>query len=101
VSLRIVFAPEAETQLGELYDYIASEPLPRLPDATGEELIDYCEGLAVVPTSGSARNDIRPGLRTTPYRKRAVSAFAVSGERLMVGVFHGDRDYKWALGLDD
>lgn len=102
MSLQVVFAPEAETQLGELYDYIASRATPEVAGRYVEELIDYCEGLAVFPTRGSARDDIRPGLRTTSYRKRTLIAFAVSGERLMVvGVFHGGRDYESALGLDD
>lgn len=102
MSLRVVFAPEAETQIGELYDYIASRATAEVAGRYVDELIDSCEGLAVFPTRGSARDDIRPGLRTTSYRKRTVIAFAVSGERLMVvGVFHGGRDYESALGLDD
>jgi toxin ParE1/3/4 len=102
VSLRVVFAPEAEAQLGELYDYIAGRATPEVAGRYVEGVIDYCEGLAVFPTRGSARDDIRPGLRTTSYRKRTVIAFAVSGDRLMiVGLFHGGPDYESALGLED
>lgn len=102
MSLRVVFAPEAEAQLGELHDYIARRATSDIAGRYVEELIDYCEGLAVFPTRGFARDDIRPGLRTTSYRKRTVIAFALSADQLMiVGVFHGGGDYESALGLED
>ena len=57
-------------------------------------MIDYCEGLAVYPIRGTARDDIRPGIRTTSYKKRTVIAFAVAEDAVLaLGVFHGGRDY--------
>jgi plasmid stabilization system protein ParE len=46
------------------------------------------------------RDDIRPGLRITHYRKRTVIAFAVDTHAQQVsilGVFHGGQDYETAL----
>lgn len=102
MSLHVVFAPEAEGQLDELYRYIADRATAQIADRYVTQVIDYCEGLGIYPTRGSARDDIRPGLRATSYKKRTVIAFAVLEDRLLiVGIFHGGQDYATALGLDD
>jgi toxin ParE1/3/4 len=47
------------------------------------------------------RDDIRPGLRITNYRKRAVIAFEVDDALARVsilGVYYGGRDFERALG---
>jgi len=45
-----------------------------------------------------ARDDIRPGLRTTSYRKRTVIAFAIlDGVVAIIGIFHGGRDHEKIL----
>ena len=44
---------------------------------------------------------IRPGLRITNYKKRAVIAFSVHGELVQVlGVFYGGQDFETDLLLD-
>lgn len=75
--MRVVFAPEAEDQLDELYRYIARQATAEIAARYVDHVIDYCEGLAVYPLRGTAREDIRPGLRATSYKKRTVIAFAV------------------------
>lgn len=53
-----------------------------------DAVITYCEGLAGFPHRGLARDDIRPGLHTTSYKKR-------------IGIFHGGRDYEAILRTTD
>ena len=77
MSHRVVFAPEAEEQLDKLYSYIAAAATAEVADDYVGRVIDRCEGLAVFPMTGMARDDIRPGVRTISYRKRTVIAFAV------------------------
>ncbi|WP_022884949.1 type II toxin-antitoxin system RelE/ParE family toxin [Glaciibacter superstes] len=97
MTYKVVFAPEAEDQLAELYRYIAvasSEIATRYTNA----VVTYCEGLAQFPYRGTARSDIRPGLRTTSYKKRTVIAFAVFDRNVaIIGVFYGGRDYETIL----
>ncbi len=94
MSLRVVFAPEAESQLAEVYRYIAAAGSPDSAARYTEAIIAFCEGLAQFPQVGTARDDIRPGLRTIGYRKRIVIAFAIlDGTVAIVGVFYGGRDY--------
>ena len=53
------------------------------------------------PKRGTMRDDVRPGLRITNYRKRAVIAFYVDAERVsIVGVFYGGQDYETILQDD-
>ncbi|MEJ0044756.1 MAG: type II toxin-antitoxin system RelE/ParE family toxin [Rhodospirillales bacterium] len=61
----------------------------------------HCEALTLFPHLGTVRDDIRPGLRITNYRKRAVIAFAVQGDRVaIIGVFYGGQDYAAVLHED-
>ena len=47
---------------------------------------------------GMRRDDIRPGLRITNYKKRAVIAFAVDAEVVsVIGVYYGGQDYESVL----
>jgi toxin ParE1/3/4 len=47
---------------------------------------------------GIKRDDVRPGLRITGYRKRVAIAFHVDEERVnIIGIFYGGQDYEAAL----
>lgn len=102
MSYRVVYSPEAEEQLDELYRYIAETATPGIAERIIDQIVDYCEGLAMFPIRGTVRDDVRPGLRTTSYKKRTVIAFAVIGDVVsIIGVFHGGRDYESALSLPE
>jgi plasmid stabilization system protein ParE len=66
-----------------------------------EAILSYCESLTTFPHRGTLRDDVRPGLRITHYRKRAVIAFDVDGEQVSIlGVFYGGQNYE-AILQDD
>lgn len=91
---RVVFTPEAEEQLVDLYRYIAAAGSPEAAARYTDSIVTFCEDLATFPHQGRARDDIRPGLRLIGYRRRVVIAFAVTVHALLiVGVFYGGRDY--------
>ena len=97
----VVFSPEAEEQLAELYGYIATAASPEIAARYTEAIVNYCESLCTFPKRGTMRDDVRPGLRITNYRKRAVIAFYVDAERVsIVGVFYGGQDYETILQDD-
>lgn len=98
---RVVFAPEAEAQLLELYRYIALAASPDIALRYTDAVVAYCEGLETSPHRGARRDDIRPGLRMTNYKGRCVIAFAVSADLVsIVGVFYGGQDYESLLQAD-
>lgn len=94
---KVVYAPEADRQLSDLFTYIA--------DASGndfnawqfvEAITRFCDGFERFPHRGILRDDIRPGLRITNYEGRTVIAFIVDdvAERVdILGVFYGGQDY--------
>jgi plasmid stabilization system protein ParE len=89
----VVFTPEAEAQLTELHRYIAEAGSPSIAARFTDAIVTYCEGLAQFPLRGTSRDEIRPGLRTTSYKKRTVIAFAVLDDKLaIIGIFYGGRD---------
>lgn len=102
----VVFAPEANDQLGELYCYIAARATPARAERYTSAIVTSCERLSTFPRRGVARDDIRPGLRITNHKGRTVIAFAVDDAAQQVsilGVFYGGQAYETALGseLDD
>ncbi|PIQ54161.1 MAG: hypothetical protein COW02_05480 [Comamonadaceae bacterium CG12_big_fil_rev_8_21_14_0_65_59_15] len=75
----VVFSPEAAEQLDALYAYVAAAASPATALSYTNAIVTYCEGLSISPHRGSRRDDVRPGLRVTNYKKRAVIAFTVDG----------------------
>ena len=64
-------------------------------------ILGYCESLKTFPNRGILRDDIRPGLRITHYRKRTVIAFDVdTGVVSIIGLFYGGQDYATILQDD-
>lgn len=95
---RVVFRREALRQLDELYDYIAEAGSPDNAARYTDAIVTYCEELAQFPHRGTARDDIRPGLRTIGYKRRVVIAFAVLDNIVAIlGIFYGGCDYETIL----
>ncbi|MFB6575780.1 type II toxin-antitoxin system RelE/ParE family toxin [Kocuria palustris] len=75
MSRSVVYSPRARQQLTELYYWITEQSgSPDLAEGFATAIIDYCDELADSPMIGLARDDIRPGLRTIGFRRRAVIA---------------------------
>jgi len=104
MTFRVVFSPEAEDQLADLYHHIADVASPVIAERYVNAIISYCGTLETFPLRGARRDDIRPGLRITNYKGRTVIAFAVDLQQVsIIGVFYGGQDYETALqdDLDD
>lgn len=95
----VVFTPEAQAQLAAIYRYIASASAsPSAAARYTEAIVAFCEGMRTFPHRGTQRDDIRPALRITHYRKRSVIAFVVDIDLVsIIGVFHGGQDYEVGL----
>lgn len=98
----VVFTPEAEEQLTQLYGYLADAASPDIAARYTDGIVTYCERLRTFPLRGIKRDDIRAGLRITSYRKRVVIAFDVDADRVhIIGIFYGGQDYETALLEDE
>lgn len=97
----VIFTPEAQEQLAALYRYIAIAASPETAERYTNAIVTYCESLHTFPNRGTRRDDVRPGLRITNYKKRAVIAFAVDAKLVsIIGVYYGGQDYEAALQFD-
>jgi toxin ParE1/3/4 len=95
---RVVFRPLAETDLFELYRYIAEDSGHATAGAYIDRIEAACMALESFPTRGTARDDIRPGLRTMGFEGRATIVFQVKrAEVVIVRIFYGGQDYERAL----
>jgi toxin ParE1/3/4 len=93
VVYRVIFHPEAESELGRMYDDLAvwADPVTALNFVRG--IRDYCMGFATFPKRGTERIEIMPGLRVVGYRRSVTIAFVVSNEIVMIlGIFHNGRE---------
>lgn len=100
MKLRVIFSPEAEEQLADLYRCIASAASPGIAARYVNAIITYCETLETFPLRGAPRDDMRPGLRISNYKGRTVIAFDVGTQVSIIGVFYGGQDYETALQDD-
>jgi toxin ParE1/3/4 len=104
MSFAVVFAPEAQDSLVELYTYIAERASPAVAKRYTDAIVESCERLANLPHQGTRRDDVRPGLRITNHRRRTVIAFDVDDDKALVsilGIFYGGRNYESTLGVTD
>lgn len=94
----VVFAPEAQQQLSEIYRYIAIRGAPLTAKRYVDSIISTCEALASFPKRGAPRDDIRPGLRLTHHKKNTSIAFTTIGDKVVIlGIFYGGQDIPSAL----
>ena len=91
----VVFTPEAAEQLDLLYGYIATAASPAVALSYTSAIASYCESLNISPLRGTCRDDIRPGLRLTNYKKRCVIAFDVEEDLVSImGIYYGGQDFE-------
>ncbi len=94
----VIFTPEAQEQLVALYQYISVAASPEIAKRYTEAIIAHCEGLQDFPHRGTGRDDVRPGLRVTNYKKRAVIAFTADAKQVsIIGIYYGGQDYESAF----
>ena len=95
---RVGFRPRAEADLFALYDYIAGEAGHKVAGEYIDRIEAACLALETFPNRGTRRDDIRPGIRTMGFERRATIVFRVmKGRVVIVRVLYGGRDFDRAL----
>jgi toxin ParE1/3/4 len=90
----VIFSTAAEADLFAIYDYIAERAGAGIALRFVEAIEVYCLGFANMPERGMRRNDLRPGLRTVGFRRRATILFEVdqAARRVVIhGVYYAGR----------
>ncbi|MDR1999390.1 MAG: type II toxin-antitoxin system RelE/ParE family toxin [Frankiaceae bacterium] len=88
---------DAVAQLAAIEDYVTDQADQRTATNFVARILNACNGLGTFPHRGRSRDDIRPGLRITGYRRRVTIAFTVDDTTAIVtivGVFYGGQDWE-------
>jgi toxin ParE1/3/4 len=88
---RFRLAPRAETDVGEIYAYIAQDSAAAADKFVGE-LFDLFELLGRNPEIGQRRSDLRGELRSISHGNYVVFYYAIQEGADIVAVIHGARD---------
>jgi toxin ParE1/3/4 len=92
-------APEAETELDEIWYFIATESgSVDIADRFINSITDRFFRIAAYPYAGRVRDDLRPGLRSFPVGQYLVIYRVVSPDVLILHVAHGRRNLEWLFG---
>jgi len=95
---KVSFRPQAEQDLFGLYRYIAEKSGLAIAGGYVERIEAACLALASFPERGTKRDDIRPGLRTIGFERRATIAFQVKkAEVVIIRIFYGGQDFERKL----
>ncbi len=98
----VIFSPEALKDLFALYDYIAADSGADRARNYTDRIVTTCRNLATFPERGTPRDDLRPGLRTTTYRRRVIIAFHITSTRVVVDrILYGGRNLLALFGERD
>lgn len=93
MTYKVVFSPEAENDLLELYLYIAERTGDARALAYVERLERYCKGFEEFPERGTSRDDLFPGLRVVGFERRVSIAFHVNVDTVTFDrLLYGGRD---------
>lgn len=98
----VIFAPEALGDLTQIYDVIAPDGGAARAQNYTDRIIAHCLGLVTFPERGRRRDDLRPGLRITTWRRRITIAFHITPTTVAIDrILYGGRDLPVIFREDD
>jgi toxin ParE1/3/4 len=81
---RVVYSEDAKADLDEIFAWIADRGGVEVALAYTSRIERFCQAMTPFPRRGTARDDLRKGLRTVGFERRATVAFTVSGEDVII-----------------
>lgn len=98
---RIELAPEVVRDLVAIERHVESWTHERaLADRTVAAIRGFLGSFDTVPHRGTCRDDLRPGLRIAPFKRRTAVAFTIDDDGRVVRilrVFYAGQDYEAVL----
>ncbi len=89
---RAIISPEAQSDLDDIWEYIAKDN-PPAADRLVDELHQQCTELAESPEHGKRRDELGVGLRSWPVRKTYLIFYRLTTDGTeVVRILHGARD---------
>jgi toxin ParE1/3/4 len=94
-SWSVVITPSAEADLVAIYDYIAERAGARTAHRFVNGIEAYCLAMTNTPERGTRRDDLRRGLRTVGFRRRATILFHLdrpARKVVILGIYYAGRN---------
>jgi toxin ParE1/3/4 len=96
---KVIFRPSAENDLVRLYDYIAAQGGDSIAGQYIDRIEAACLSLSAFPQGGVPRDDIRRGLRTLAFERRALIVYDIRGRTVRIlYILAGGRDLDRIFG---
>jgi toxin ParE1/3/4 len=98
--LPVIYTDDARSDLSVIFAIVLEMSRSLL---TAERFVrrieERCYRIGDAPRGGAPRDDIVPGLRIVPFEKRAVIAYFVDEDAVIISnIFYGGVDYEALLG---
>jgi len=102
VKRAVVFTPEAQDDLLDLYDYIAVRSSTKRALRYIGRIEKTCMSLQTLPERGTLREDLRPGLRVMGFEHRVLIAFRVNPDSVAIlRILYGGRKVELAFSKQE
>ena len=97
----VIVSPEARDDLLNLYDWIADASSEDVAAGYLDRVERYIRGFDLASERGSARDDIRKGLRIVGFERRITMAFSVTdSDVIILRVLYAGRGWDAGLGAE-
>ena len=91
----IFIDPIAQSDLLNIFDFIAEAAGPERATAYVERIMAFCMSFDLASERGQKRDDVRPGLRVTGFERRITIAFEVTRTEVrFLRFFYGGADWE-------
>lgn len=97
---RITRSEEANQDLADTFDYIASKAGPSVAQRFVERLMKACRSLDLGPHRGAKREELGKGIRAFGVERKATIVFSIDDEERdvkIIAVLYGGRDIAKAI----
>lgn len=81
---RVSLSPRALKHIAEIEHYLVARFYPQSSRRFVDRLLNACESLALAPFRGTARDDLRPGLRTVGFERKVTIYFTIVEDRIII-----------------
>ena len=102
MNYRVLFSPQAEEDLTNIYRYIAESGYPERALKYIERIEKFCLGLRTFPYRGRSMDHLIAGMRIVGFERRVQIALQISSESVLIlRVFYGGRDLDRAFPVGE
>lgn len=91
----VVFAPEAQDDLSQIYDWLEKSTSSSTALSFIERIEAYCLAFDLASERGVRRDDIRPNLRVVGFKRTITLAFSIDDDTItFLRIFYAAKNWQ-------